>query len=130
MVSSKGSTTPFAGASADASQSRTRIGALCRELQDDLCPHLDAEEAHLTPERLKAWLSPAEMEKTLRTMAANIGRQGPAVSMFLFHSFTFDEQEHLRANLPWFFRALLIDGLWRRKNDRFSSFAYEPAGGH
>jgi hemerythrin-like domain-containing protein len=115
------------GASSDVGEALARIGSLCQKLQRDLLPHLDAEEANLTPDRLEAWLSLQEMEKTLQRIAATIGRQGPSVSMFLFHSFTFQEQEHLRQNLPWFFRSLLIDGLWRHKNDRFSCFAYEPA---
>ena len=109
------------------SRSLARTAATARSLEVLLLPHLASEEEALTPEHLAAMIEPGGLREAEDRMLEHDKKGGAALLMLYVHSLSSDEQQVLLGSESWFFRRVLVKGVWRSSFSRFVPFVFNPA---
>ena len=106
---------------------RRSLGALlsaARELEATLDPHLASEEEAFSAENMTAMIDGDALRDAEARMLDHDKEGGATLLMLYVHSLTPDEQQILLGREPWFFRKVLVRGVWQGGFARFRPFAF------
>ena len=104
-----------------------RLGQAAKEVQAELIPHLDDEEAVLDAAMIGKLLRPEQILQVGQE-AAEHGQKsaGPKALMLFVHELSDDEQRAQFSAIPWFVRKVLIKRVWARGYRACLKYAHNP----
>ena len=102
-----------------ASEALADVQRTAAELKLELTPHLEAEEAVLTPEHLREMIPESELAHAQLAIPRSQGAGALRMAQFFVHSLEPAEQRELLGETPWFFRKFVLGALGARSARRF-----------
>jgi hypothetical protein len=103
-----------------------QLSRLGQELTELLMPHLAAEEAVLTAQRLREMISADALARAFHDLREHDRRQGPGAAVFFATSMNAEEQRLLLGDAPWFFRRVQLGILWQGMIRRLRPYLFNP----
>jgi hypothetical protein len=108
-----------------------QVKDLFRQLQQEMVPHLDAEEETISTELVMKHYSTQQMkeieEKTGKVAQSHMGDASTEFPLF-YYSMSNEERATMGAHFPWILKRVIMPWVWYRKWSKFIPMYYNYNG--
>lgn len=121
LITDKGKSIPDSS-STDVMEGLIQAQNLFKKMQEEMIPHLKAEEDLINTELVQKHFSISEMkriEQQIAKVARNHVNDASTDFAFIYYSLNDEEREIMNAKFPWIVTSILLPYIWKRRWSRF-----------